>query len=81
MLEVNTGCLIDQHGATGPINDLLVHGNITSSNLVGLLKGKHILDLAKDMLDGNIFAGLYYQIFARDDRKNKSVGINICPTS
>ena len=44
-----------QHGATGPINGLLVHGNITSSNLVGLLKGKHISDLVKDMLDGNIY--------------------------
>ena len=44
-----------QHGATGPINGLLVRGNITSSNLVGPLKGKHILDLAKDMLDGNIY--------------------------
>lgn len=44
-----------QHGATGPINGLLVRGNITASNLVGPLKGKHILDLAKDMLDGNIY--------------------------
>jgi hypothetical protein len=44
-----------QHGATGPINGLLLRGNITSSNLVGPLKGKHILDLAKDMLDGNIY--------------------------
>lgn len=42
-----------QHGATGPINGLLVSGNITSSNLIGPLKGKNILDLAKDMLDGN----------------------------
>ena len=31
-----------QQGATGPINGLLVQGNITSSNLVGLLKRKHI---------------------------------------
>jgi len=44
-----------QHGATGPINGLLVRGNITSSSLVGPLKGKQILDLAKDMLDGNIY--------------------------
>jgi len=44
-----------QHGATGPINGILVRGNITSSNLVGLLKGKHISDLVKDMLDGNIY--------------------------
>src|SRR5215467_13876372 len=44
-----------QHGTTGPINGLLVRGNITSSELVGPLKGKHILDLAKDMLDGNIY--------------------------
>jgi len=44
-----------QHGATGPVNGLLVRGNITSSNLVGPLKGKHILDLVKDMLDGNIY--------------------------
>jgi len=32
-----------------------VRGNITSSNLVGPLKGKHILDLAKDMLDGDVY--------------------------
>jgi hypothetical protein len=44
-----------QHGATGPINGLLVRGNITSSNLVGPLKGKHILDLAKGMLDGDVY--------------------------
>jgi CHRD domain-containing protein len=44
-----------QHGATGAINGLLVHGNITSLNLVGLLKGKQISDLVKDMLDGNIY--------------------------
>jgi hypothetical protein len=44
-----------QHGATGPINGLLVSGNMTSSNLIGPLKGKNILDLAKDMLDGNIY--------------------------
>jgi hypothetical protein len=44
-----------QHGATGPINGLLVRGNITSSNLVGPLKGKYISDLVKDMFDGNIY--------------------------
>jgi hypothetical protein len=43
-----------QHGATGPINGVLVQGNITSSNLVGPLKGKQISNLVKDMLDGNI---------------------------
>jgi hypothetical protein len=43
-----------QHGATGPINGVLVQGNITSSDLVGPLKGKQISDLVKDMLDGNI---------------------------
>jgi hypothetical protein len=43
-----------QQGATGPINGLLVQGNITSSTLVGPLKGKQISDLVKDMLDGNI---------------------------
>jgi hypothetical protein len=43
-----------QHGATGPINGVLVQGTITSSDLVGPLKGKHISDLVKDMLDGNI---------------------------
>ena len=48
-----------QHGATGPMNGLLVRGNITSSNLVGPLKGKHILDLAKDMLDGNIYLRVF----------------------
>jgi hypothetical protein len=32
-----------------------VQGNITSSDLVGFLKGKHISDLVKDMLDGNIY--------------------------
>jgi hypothetical protein len=48
-----------QQGATGPINGLLVHGNITSSDLVGLLKGKHIPDLVKDMLDGNIYLRVY----------------------
>jgi len=47
--------LESQHGATGPINGLLVRGNITSSNLVGPLKGKYISDLVKDMLDGNIY--------------------------
>ncbi len=41
-------------GATGPINGVLVQGNITSSDLVGPLKGKQISDLVKDMLDGNI---------------------------
>ena len=44
-----------QHGATGLINGLLVRGIITSSNLVGPLKGKYISDLVKDMLDGNIY--------------------------
>lgn len=44
-----------QQGATGAINGLLVQGNLTSSNLVGLLKGKQISDLVKDMLDGNIY--------------------------
>jgi hypothetical protein len=44
-----------QQGATGPINGLLVQGNITSSSLVGLLKRKHISDLVNDMLDGNIY--------------------------
>jgi hypothetical protein len=44
-----------QHGATGPVNGLLVHGNITSSNLVGPLKGKYISDLVKDMFEGNIY--------------------------
>ena len=43
-----------QQGATGPINGSLVQGNITSSSLVGPLKGKQISDLVKDMLDGNI---------------------------
>jgi len=43
-----------QHGATGPINGLLVQGNITSSDLVGPLKGKQISDLVRDMLNGNI---------------------------
>ena len=43
-----------QQGATGPINGLLVQGNITSSSLVGPLKGKQISDLVKDMLDGEI---------------------------
>jgi hypothetical protein len=43
-----------QHGATGPINGVLVQGTITSSDLVGPLKGKHISDLVKDMLDGNV---------------------------
>jgi hypothetical protein len=47
--------LESQQSARGPINGLLVQGNITSSNLVGLLKGKHISDLVKDMLDGNIY--------------------------
>jgi hypothetical protein len=43
-----------QHGATGPINGVLVQGTITSSDLVGPLKGKQISDLVKDMLDGNV---------------------------
>ena len=43
-----------QHGATGPINGLLVQGNITSSSLVGPLKGKQISDLVRDMLDGKV---------------------------
>jgi CHRD domain-containing protein len=43
-----------QHGATGPINGVLVQGTITSSDLVGPLKGKHISDLVRDMLNGNI---------------------------
>jgi hypothetical protein len=42
------------HGTTGPINGLLVQGNITSSSLVGPLKGKQISDLVKDMLDGKV---------------------------
>jgi hypothetical protein len=41
-------------GATGPINGVLTQGNITSSDLVGPLKGKQISDLVKDMIDGNI---------------------------
>ena len=44
-----------QQGVTGTINGLLVQGNITSLKLVGLLKGKQISDLVKDMLDGNIY--------------------------
>ncbi len=36
-----------QHGATGPINGLLVRGNITSSNLVNPLKGKTHLRFTK----------------------------------
>jgi hypothetical protein len=44
-----------QHGPTGPVNGLLVRGNITSSNLVGPLKGKDISYLVKDMLDGSIY--------------------------
>jgi hypothetical protein len=48
-----------QQGATGPINGLLVQGNITSSDLVGLLKGKHISDLVKDMFYGNIYLRVY----------------------
>jgi hypothetical protein len=43
-----------QHGATGPINGVLVQGTITTSDLVGPLKGKQISDLVKDMLDGNV---------------------------
>ena len=43
-----------QQGATGPINGLLVQGNITSSSLVGPLKGKQISDLVRDMLDGKV---------------------------
>jgi hypothetical protein len=43
-----------QHGATGPINGTLVQGNITSSSLVGPLKGKQISDLVRDMLDGKV---------------------------
>jgi hypothetical protein len=43
-----------QEGATGPINGTLVQGNITSSSLVGPLKGKQISDLVKDILDGKV---------------------------
>ena len=43
-----------EHGATGPTNGVSVQGTITSSDLVGPLKGKHISDLVKDMLDGNV---------------------------
>src|ERR1700739_4992209 len=43
-----------EHGATGPINGVLVQGTISSSDLVGPLKGKHISDLVRDMLDGNV---------------------------
>lgn len=43
-----------QHGATGPINGVLVQGTITSSDLVGPLKGKQISDLVRDMLNGNV---------------------------
>jgi len=65
-----------QQDATGPINGLLVQGNITSSNLVGLVKGKHISDLVKDMLDGNIYLRVSAIKF-RDHRKNNSSGIDI----
>ena len=44
-----------QQGPTGPINGALVQGNITSSNLLGPLEGKHISDLIKDMIDGHIY--------------------------
>jgi hypothetical protein len=40
--------------ATGPINGVLGHGTITSSDLVGPLKGKQISDLVRDMLNGSI---------------------------
>ena len=43
-----------EQGATGPINGLLVQGNIKSSDLVGPLKGKQISVLVKDMLDGKV---------------------------
>ncbi|MGA9154525.1 MAG: CHRD domain-containing protein, partial [Candidatus Nitrosopolaris sp.] len=43
-----------QHGATGPINGVLVQGSIKSSDLVGPLKGKQISNLVRDMLDGKI---------------------------
>jgi hypothetical protein len=38
-----------QHGATGPINGVLVQGTITSSDIVGPLKGKQISDLVRDI--------------------------------
>src|SRR5215472_6925637 len=40
--------------ATGPINGVLRQGTFTSSDLVGPLKGKHISDLVRDMLNGSI---------------------------
>lgn len=40
--------------ATGPINGVLGQGTITSSDLVGPLKGKQISDLVRDMLNGSI---------------------------
>jgi hypothetical protein len=43
-----------QHGATGPINGVLVQGSIKSSDLVGPLKGKQIANLVRDMLDGKV---------------------------
>src|SRR5215831_21352570 len=43
-----------EHGATGPTNGILVQGTISSSDLVGPLKGKHISDLVRDMLNGNV---------------------------
>src|SRR5215469_3396505 len=64
-----------QQGATGPINGLLVQGNITSSNLVGLLKRKHISDLGYVRWD-YILAYLCHQI-PRDYRKIDSGGIDI----
>ena len=43
-----------EHGATGPINGVLVQGTISSSDLVGPLKGKHISDLVRDILNRNV---------------------------
>ena len=46
---------------TGPMNGKLSEGKITSSDLVGPLKGKQISDLVKLINDGNAYANVHTQ--------------------
>ena len=46
-------------GPSGPIEELLIKGSITSSNLVGLLAGKTLEDLVNEMVIGNTYVNAH----------------------
>ena len=51
--------LYNSSKASGPMNGMLSQGNITSSDLVGPLKGKQISDLVKLINDGQAYVNVH----------------------